>query len=147
MKSETRRNTGLPEERVQELTVALERMGDGFLACDAGWRLVHLNPAAEKIFAVSRDDVTGNNLWEVLPFTRGSCLGQGYRGVAVGEGRFRLLFEHHRAIMLLVDPVTGHPEDVNPAVTRFYGFSREEMQKMALSQGNTILRLSAPDMP
>ncbi|ADW16934.1 PAS/PAC sensor signal transduction histidine kinase [Desulfobulbus propionicus DSM 2032] len=76
----------------------------------------------------------------------GECLG--FRGVTrdvseqklltdalvASEERFRCLFEKHSAIMLLVDGSTGCIQDVNVAASRFYGYSRENMQGMSLLQ-------------
>lgn len=72
----------------------LEAMGDGFFACDAAWDFVYLNPAAERILRVDRDEVTGRNHWEVFPQTLGTPLETEYRRAAAGEVRdFENFFE------------------------------------------------------
>jgi len=49
------------------LEAVLESISDGFYALDPDWRMVVFNRAAEKYFGVSRDDVVGQNLWDIFP--------------------------------------------------------------------------------
>ena len=56
------------------------------------------------------------------------------------ENRFRQLFEQHSAIMFLVDPHSGRILDANPAAARFYGYPRETLRQMVLSQINCLAR-------
>ncbi len=58
--------------------------------------------------------------------------------LAESEDRYRSLFENNHAIMLIVDPEHSLVVDVNPAATSFYGWSREEMRGMPLSQVNSL---------
>jgi len=48
------------------------------------------------------------------------------------ERRFRSMFEHHDAPMLVVDPEPGTIEDANPAAAAFYGSSRERLRTMRI---------------
>jgi PAS domain S-box-containing protein len=54
------------------------------------------------------------------------------------EACFRQMFEDHSAIMLMMDPASGSIEDVNHAATRFYGYSREQMKTMNISDINLL---------
>ena len=54
------------------------------------------------------------------------------------EERFRLLFERHGTTMILVDGETSGIVDANPAAARFYGYSREQMRRMRVSDLNTL---------
>ena len=56
------------------------------------------------------------------------------------EERFRLMFEKNDAVMLLLDPKTGSIVDINDAASRFYGYDRETLRKMNISQVNTLPR-------
>lgn len=56
------------------------------------------------------------------------------------EERFRMLFEQHDAIMLIVDPDTGAIVDANLAASDFYGCSREELRNKGLQD----IKLLAP---
>ena len=50
------------------------------------------------------------------------------------EERFRLLFENHSAVMLLLDPDTGEIMNANSAASEFYGWSIEKLKLMRIQQ-------------
>jgi PAS domain S-box-containing protein len=52
--------------------------------------------------------------------------------------RHRSLFEDNIAVMLLLDAHTGEILDANLAASSFYGYSREELKKMKISNLNTL---------
>ena len=54
------------------------------------------------------------------------------------EERFRLMFERHNAVMLLIDPKTGAIEDGNVAATRFYGYSRDDLRTLSIHDLNQL---------
>ncbi|MRR57142.1 MAG: PAS domain S-box protein [Deltaproteobacteria bacterium] len=54
------------------------------------------------------------------------------------EERFRMLFEGHRAVMLLVEPLSGAIVDGNGAAVDFYGYSREELRSLKISDINRM---------
>ena len=54
------------------------------------------------------------------------------------EQRYRSLFEDNHAVMMLIDPDSGLIVDANPAAVRFYGWSRDEMIGMSVSDINTM---------
>ena len=56
------------------------------------------------------------------------------------ETQFRLLFEQHSAIMLLIDPASGFILNANEAAAKFYGYSRAALRRMHLSEINTRSR-------
>jgi len=49
------------------------------------------------------------------------------------EARYRQLFESNGSVQFLVDVVTSHILDANPAAERFYGWTREQMRSMNAS--------------
>ncbi len=53
------------------------------------------------------------------------------------ELQFRLLFEQHGAIMLLIDPANGSILNANEAAARFYGYSRATLRRMHIGEINT----------
>jgi len=73
--------------RTAELQATLDSIGDGFLTCDAEWRVVYFNPMADRLLNIRRCRVLGNNLWEVFPRLRGTPLEHEFRSAAAGEGR------------------------------------------------------------
>jgi PAS domain S-box-containing protein len=56
------------------------------------------------------------------------------------ETQFRLLFEEHSAIMLLVDPSNGQIVKANKTAAEFYGYSLEQLQSMTIFQINQLPR-------
>ena len=54
------------------------------------------------------------------------------------ERIYRDMFEKNSAIKLLIDVETGAIVDANPAAAEFYGWSREELRTMHISQINTL---------
>ncbi len=54
------------------------------------------------------------------------------------ERKFRHLFEKHSATMLLIDPVSLRILDANRAASKFYGYSRSDMQAMKINQINCL---------
>ena len=60
------------------------------------------------------------------------------RSLAESEARFRLLFERHDAAMLLLEPKSGAITDANPAAAAFYGYSRERLREMNITDLNAL---------
>jgi len=48
------------------------------------------------------------------------------------------MFEHNRAVMLLIDPASGAIQDANPAAAAFYGFSREALCGKVIEELNCL---------
>ncbi len=54
------------------------------------------------------------------------------------EERFRLLFEGHGSVMLLIEPNSGSIVDANPAAAEYYGYSRSALCKMSIEDINCL---------
>lgn len=54
------------------------------------------------------------------------------------EQRFRLMFEHHKAVMLLVEPDSGAIIDANHAAEEFYGYPRAKLTTMNIGGINRL---------
>ncbi len=52
------------------------------------------------------------------------------------DALFRQMFEHHTAMMLLIDPETRTILDANIAASQFYGYPRETLRGMEVSRIN-----------
>lgn len=52
------------------------------------------------------------------------------------EKRYRDLFEINNAVMIIIDPDTGRIVDVNSAASRYYGYSKEELASLAITDIN-----------
>lgn len=51
---------------------------------------------------------------------------------------YRSLFENPHTVMFLIDPEDGTIVDANPAAAAFYGWSRETLTRMRVSEINTL---------
>ena len=54
------------------------------------------------------------------------------------ELNFENVFESHSAVLLIVEPETGHILDANKAASQFYGYSRIELKQMNIQDVNTL---------
>ena len=60
------------------------------------------------------------------------------RELMESEQRYRLLFEDHTAVKLLIDPETGEIVDANKSAEYFYGWSIDVLRKMNINQINIL---------
>lgn len=58
--------------------------------------------------------------------------------LAESEKRFRQFFESNSSVMLLIEPLTGKIEDANLEAAAYYGYSREQLTGMVISDINTL---------
>ncbi len=56
------------------------------------------------------------------------------------EARYRIMFESNHAVMLIIAPDSAAVIDANPAACAYYGWSREQLLKMKISDINTLTR-------
>lgn len=56
----------------------------------------------------------------------------------ITQDNYRRLFEDHSAVKLIIDPEAGTILDANYAAADFYGWTRDEMKQMKISQINTL---------
>ena len=63
-----------------------------------------------------------------------------YKKLAESEQRYCSLFENNHAVMLLINPDTGDIIDSNPAATSFYGYSKNELKEMKITDINVLDR-------
>ena len=56
--------------------------------------------------------------------------------LAESEARYRSIFENNHAVILLIDADNGAISDANPAASRFYGWSREQLTGMRIHDIN-----------
>lgn len=54
------------------------------------------------------------------------------------EEKFRSIFENHSAVKLLVDPEDGKLIDANLAAVIYYGYTKDELKQMYISQLNIL---------
>ncbi len=58
--------------------------------------------------------------------------------VRKSEANLRSLFEENTSVMLLMDQATGIIIEANPAAIQFYGYPRDRLQGMRISEINTL---------
>ena len=79
----------LAEERLHS---TLESIGDAFVAFDRDWRYDYVNDQAERLIGMTREELIGRVLWEVLPGALGTPREISYRKAAEGVPQ---VFEHY----------------------------------------------------
>lgn len=85
-------------------------------------------------------DQTGEVVGLVFSLIETTARKKAELALQASEAQFRLLFEQHSAIMLLIDPVTGHILNANEAAAEFYGYSRATLRQMNIGEINTRSR-------
>lgn len=60
------------------------------------------------------------------------------RQLVDSEKAYRLLFENHIAVKLLINPINGNILKANKAASEFYGWSIETLERMNISEINTL---------
>ncbi|WP_379138694.1 PAS domain S-box protein [Paenibacillus sp. sgz500958] len=60
------------------------------------------------------------------------------RRLKENEQRYRSLFIHNHAVMLLIDPESAEIKDANAAAIRFYGYDREILLQMKITEINML---------
>ncbi len=60
------------------------------------------------------------------------------KALAESEEQFRLMFEEHSAVMLLVDPFSGALVRANKAASDFYGYPPEKLRAMKINDINIL---------
>lgn len=60
------------------------------------------------------------------------------RRLADSEEKFRRMFMHHHAVMLLIDPDNGRIVDANLSSVRFYGYTLEQLRRMYIQDINML---------
>ena len=90
----------------------------------ARWVLRQLVPVPGEIVAISARDVTEQQRERLA--------------LEASEARHRQLFEHNGAVQLLADAATARILDANPAAEAFYGWPRETLRSMTITDLESI---------
>lgn len=94
-----------------------------FLGGGKGWFELRIEPVPEGILIFSIDITERKQAEETLKES---------------EERYHSLFKNNHAVMLLIDPDTGNIMDANPAACSFYGYSKNELLKMKITDINVF---------
>ncbi|HEB49268.1 MAG TPA: PAS domain S-box protein [Desulfobulbus sp.] len=60
------------------------------------------------------------------------------QALAESEERYRALFHNNHTVMAIIDPETGRIVDVNSKACEYYGYSREELQRLTIADINLL---------
>ncbi len=63
---------------------------------------------------------------------------QADRKVRESEQRYRMMFERHAAVKLLIDPESGRILDANPAALDYYGYDLAKMKQLKIADINIM---------
>jgi PAS domain S-box-containing protein len=74
--------------------------------------------------------ILADNIWKIFQRKRIE------EELKLSEERYRSLFERNSAVVLLFEPVTGNIADANLAACTFYGYSKDALMKMNISDIN-----------
>jgi two-component system, sensor histidine kinase and response regulator len=67
-----------------------------------------------------------------------ATLKQTDKALRESEERFRAIFENDHVVMLIIDPETGRIEDGSPGACFFYGYDREDLKRMRITEINLL---------
>jgi len=96
-----------PNDRIRR--EALERVSDGIVALDEGFRYTYVNHRAEQILDCDEEAVLGECMWDVFPETQGTATEENLRAAAAaGEQRS---FERYNAALELWFDVRIYPDE------------------------------------
>ena len=63
---------------------------------------------------------------------------QAEKDLRLSEERYRQMFEGNQAVQMLIDPQDGAIVSVNPAAVKYYGYDRQTLQSMKITQINML---------
>ena len=91
-------------EALAERAALLESITDAFYAIDRQWRVTYANQRALDHFGMSRSELLGKVIWEVLPSAKSSVIEREYR---------KVMFEGGTAMFETISPMTGRWIDIH----------------------------------
>ena len=135
-------------------------MPKGLVSKINGWWAFLLGAAALSLLSIIQKTMIGADPWRIQGYLVPVLFG-GLTGLAVValQGRFnrenqrlaqahqdlremglqyQSYFNNNHAVMLLIDPATGRIEDANPAACAYYGYPKNELTKLRISEINTL---------
>jgi PAS domain S-box-containing protein len=131
--------TVVPEERAKTEQALMKAVKKG-IELNVSWR-VRDNRGKERVFMSKGIPFRGEGgrviryVGIVIDITNRSHDEQALRE---SEERFRMMFESHSAIQLILNPDTGMLIDANQAASNFYGWSIAELKRMNITQINVL---------
>ncbi len=90
------------------------------------------------LFALLAMMLIGNRLLRRQVEEKVRALRAGEEELRQSEARYAALFRNSHTPMLIIDPQDGHIVDANPAASSFYGWTRETLLGMLITDINTL---------
>jgi PAS domain S-box-containing protein len=87
---ERRQMTADLRATTNRLTTTLESISDAFYTVDREWTFTYVNGQAERLIQRSRDELLGNNLWELYPDTVGTNVHRQFLGAMASGNAIEL---------------------------------------------------------
>ncbi len=128
------------EQRIvqEQIVAALECFTDGLMRCDEGWRIVYVNAEAERINSLSRQEMLGQILWELLPDIVGTEVEQAYRR-AVAE-KVTVEFKNYDASSGLWYSLRGCPASDGGLIMYIRDITEQKVYHEELQRSEARLR-------
>lgn len=79
------------KQLTKHISTILDSILDAFFSIDNQYRFIYTNAAAQKLFKRSESELIGQNIWEILPWIKGTITQQEY--VLAMENREQRLYE------------------------------------------------------
>ncbi len=107
------------------------------LALTGPWRAVRRDGSEFDAEVFGNDLSLRNRDARIVMLTDVSDRLRAERSLRESEERYRQFFDANQAVKLVVDPRTARLVDANAAAARFYGYSREQLLTMKITDINT----------
>jgi diguanylate cyclase (GGDEF)-like protein/PAS domain S-box-containing protein len=131
------------ERLARRANTILESITDAFFALDGQWRFTYVNQRAEIVLEASREELLGNNVWQLFPGAVGTPIEREYRR-AMAEGVSVALEEYYEPLGRWFD-ISAYPSSEGLAVYFRDVTERHEMIDQLRAQ-EASLRESRDDL-
>ncbi|MBT8341012.1 MAG: PAS domain S-box protein [Desulfatitalea sp.] len=127
------------------LRTTFEQAAVGIAHVSPGGRFIRVNQKLCAILGCAREELLGKTFQELVHSGTSISIIEDTSGrkriekeLLESEARFRSLFQNNHAVMLVIDPADGAIMDANPAACAYYGWSKETLTRMNISDINIL---------
>ncbi|MBS1794731.1 MAG: PAS domain S-box protein [Acidobacteria bacterium] len=134
--SERRRLEDIVAQELREKIDILESIKQAFIFFDRDWRIIYLNPAAEKLGHRPAFELVGRILWDEYPHTAETTIGKRLR--LAMENREEAFFEEYYAPLGYWLDVSAYPRENGLAVF-YHDISERKQNEQSILEKNQLL--------